>query len=176
MEYFVDVFFIVTKELLRRPPIKSAMLHCISKLFIINTPLELLKVRPLRFDSSNLNNLSIKSLYIAIWCLSSTPFLNKTRHGLWTPRESFFSKIWNFWPWADKLSWNFMRHFGYFWPNYKHYFGTVSPLSMGKSSWISFLQKTLIFRSKTLTPKCSQNKILAVKNFRNSVHISIFGA
>ena len=93
MEYFVDVFFIVTKELLRRPPIKSAMLHCISKLFIINTPLELLKVRPLRFDSSNLNNLSIKSLYIAIWCLSSTPFLNKTRHGLWTPRESFFSKI-----------------------------------------------------------------------------------
>ena len=42
-----------------------------------------------------------------------------------------------------------MRHLGYFWPNYKHYFGTVSPLSMGKCSWSSFLQKTLVFRSKT---------------------------
>ena len=47
-------------------------------------------------------------------------------HELRTPRESFFSKIWNFWAWADKLGRNFMRHLGYFWPNYKHYFGTVS--------------------------------------------------
>ena len=58
-----------------------------------------------------------------------------------------------------------MRHLGYFWPNYKHYFGTVSPLSMGECSWFSFLQKTLVFRSKT----CSQNKILAVKNLHNGV-------
>jgi hypothetical protein len=70
-------------------------------------------------------------------------------HGLRTPRESFFSKIRNFWAWADKLGRKFMRHLGYFWPNYKHYFGTVSPLSMGKCSWSSFLQKTLVFRSKT---------------------------
>ena len=69
-------------------------------------------------------------------------------HGQRTPRESFFSKIQNFWAWADKLGRNFMRHLGYFWPNYKHYFGTVSPLSIGKSSWFSFLQKTLVFRSK----------------------------
>ena len=66
-----------------------------------------------------------------------------------TTDRAFFSKIRNFWAWADKLGRNFMRHFGYFWPNYKHYFGTVSPLSMGKCSWFSFLQKTLIFRSKT---------------------------
>ena len=66
-----------------------------------------------------------------------------------------------------------MRHFGYFWPNYKHYFGTVSLLSMGKSSWFSFLQKTLIFSSKT--PKSSQNKILAVKNLEKSHRTSVFG-
>ena len=65
------------------------------------------------------------------------------------PDRAFFSKIRNFWAWADKLGRNFMRHLGYFWPNYKHYFGTVSPLSMGKCSWFSFLQKTLVFRSKT---------------------------
>ena len=47
-------------------------------------------------------------------------------HGLRTPRESFFSKIQNFWAWADKLGRKFMRHLGYFWPNYKHYFDTVS--------------------------------------------------
>ena len=66
-------------------------------------------------------------------------------HGLQTSRESFFSKIRNFLAWADKLGWNFMIHLGYFWPNYKHYIGTVSPLSIGKSSWIFFLQKTLVF-------------------------------
>ena len=70
-------------------------------------------------------------------------------HRLRTPRESFFFKNWNFWAWADKLGWNFMRHLGYFWPNYKHYFGTVSPLFMGKCSWFSFLQKNLVFSSKT---------------------------
>ena len=65
-----------------------------------------------------------------------------------TQRE-LFSRFWNFWAWAEKMGWNFMRHLGYFWPNYKHYFGTVSPLSMGKCSWFFFLQKTLVFRSKT---------------------------
>ena len=39
-------------------------------------------------------------------------------HGQQTPRESFFSKIRNFWAWADKLGWNLMRHLGYFWPNF----------------------------------------------------------
>ena len=66
----------------------------------------------------------------------------------WTSRENFFSKIRKFWAWADKLGWNFMRHLGYFWPNYQHYFGTVGPLSIGKCSWFPFLQKTLFFRSK----------------------------
>ena len=66
-----------------------------------------------------------------------------------TSRESFFSKIRNFLAWADKLGWNFGGHFGYFQPNYWHYFGTVSSLFMGKCSWIFFLQKTLVFRSKT---------------------------
>ena len=68
-----------------------------------------------------------------------------------------------------------MRHLGYFWPNYKHYLGTVSPLSMGKCSWLPFLQKTLVFRSITYnSTKYSQNKIWAIKNFGNSVHTSVF--
>ena len=66
-------------------------------------------------------------------------------HGQRTPRESFFSKFRKFWAWADKLGRNFMRHLGYFWPNYKHYFGTVSSLSMGKCSWFYFLQDKLGF-------------------------------
>ena len=65
-----------------------------------------------------------------------------------------------------------MRHLGYFWPNYKHYYGTASPLSMGKCCWFSFLQKTVFFLSKTHN---SQNKILAVKNLGNSDHTSVFG-
>jgi hypothetical protein len=32
---------------------------------------------------------------------------------------------------------------------FSHYFVTVSPLFMGKCSWIFFLQKTLVFGSKT---------------------------
>ena len=58
-------------------------------------------------------------------------FFDARNYGLRTPRQSFFSKIRNFWAWADKLGQNFRRHLGYIWPNYKHYFGTVSPLSMG---------------------------------------------
>ena len=73
-----------------------------------------------------------------------------------TQRE-LFSKIRNFWAWADKLGQIFGGYFGYFQPNYQHYFGTVSPLSMGKCIWFFFLQKTLVFRSKTynsqMTPK-----------------------
>ena len=81
--------------------------------------------------------------------LVSINFTNPMTHGLRTPRQSFFSKIRNFWAWADKLGWNFGGHFGYFQPNYWHYFGTVSPLFMGKCSWIFFLQKMLVFKSKT---------------------------
>ena len=86
------------------------------------------------------------------------------------PERTFFSKIRNFWTWADKLGWIFMRHLGYFWPNYQHYFGTVSLFLMGQCSWFSFLQKGL----KHITSLCSQNKILAGKNLGNSVHTSIF--
>ena len=70
-------------------------------------------------------------------------------HGQRTSRESFFSKIRNFWAWADKLGWTFVGHFGYFQTNYWHYFGTVSQLFIGKCSWIFYLQKMLVFGSKT---------------------------
>ena len=80
---------------------------------------------------------------------SSNQTWHDPMHGQRTSRESFFSKIWKFWAWADKLGWHFGVHFGYFQPNYWHYFGTVSPLFMGKCSWIFFLQKMLVFKSKT---------------------------
>ena len=76
-----------------------------------------------------------------ICLLSVIGEVHELHHGLRTPRERFFSKIRNFWAWADKLGWHFKRHLGYFWPNYKHYFGTESPLTMGKCSWFTFLQK-----------------------------------
>ena len=40
-------------------------------------------------------------------------------HGLRTPRESFFSKIPNFWAWADKLGRKILGHLGYFQRNYQ---------------------------------------------------------
>ena len=84
-------------------------------------------------------------LYVKLWHICSTLLCTDYRH----PERAFFSKIRNFCAWADKLDWNLMRHLGYFWPNYKQNFSTVSPLSMGKCSWFSSLQKTLVFRSKT---------------------------
>ena len=65
--------------------------------------------------------------------------LNGISISLRTPRKSFFSKIPNFWAWADILGWNVLRHLGYFRPNYQHYFGTLSPMSMGKWIWLFFL-------------------------------------
>ena len=47
---------------------------------------------------------------------------NYLYHGLRTPRESFFSKILNFWAWADILGRKFLRHLGYFQPDYQHPF------------------------------------------------------
>ena len=38
----------------------------------------------------------------------------RIRHGLRTPRESFFLNIRNFWAWADKFGGNFLRHLGYY--------------------------------------------------------------
>ena len=74
-----------------------------------------------------------------------------------------FNDIPNVWAWAEKL--------GYFWPNYQHYFGTVSPLSMGKWIWLFFLKKTMVLGPNTYIP----NMILSVKNLGNSHHTSVFG-
>ena len=80
-------------------------------------------------------------------------------HGLRTPRESGFSKIRNFCAWADKLGWNCISG------------QTISTIL---ALWVpclwenvagSLSYKTLCFLGlKHITPKCSQNKILAVKN------------
>ena len=42
---------------------------------------------------------------------------NRNKHGQRTSRESFFSKIRNFWAWADKLGRKYLGHLGYFRPN-----------------------------------------------------------
>ena len=51
------------------------------------------------------------------------------KHGLRTPRASFFSKILNSCTWADILGWNFLRHLGNFRPDYQHpfWYCDVSP-------------------------------------------------
>ena len=85
--------------------------------------------------------LGIISDLLFVFCCRSTTDYGHPERG--------FLKILNFWAWADKLGRNFMRHLGYFWPNCKHYFGTVSPLSMGKWIWLFALQKTLVFKPKT---------------------------
>ena len=94
-------------------------------------------------------------------------------HGLRTSRESFFSKIRNLWAWADKLGWTFLRHLGYFWPNYKHC--TLWVPCTSENVAVSLSSKKLWFLGlKHITPKCSQNKKWAVKNAGNSVHTSVF--
>ena len=51
--------------------------------------------------------------------------------------RELFSKIPNFWAWADK----FWGTWGFFRP-YSTHFGTVSPLSMFSNNQLLFLQKT----------------------------------
>ena len=91
-------------------------------------------------------------------------------------QRDFFSKIRNFWAWADKLGWNFLRHLGYFRPNNQHYFGTVSPLSMRKCIWFFFLQKTLVFRSTTYNSQITPKYDIGRKEFaKYSLHMSVVG-
>ena len=137
-------------------------------------------------------NLRRKKNLSLVWSSTAHPTYNQLirtlddalNHRQRSSRESFFSKIRNFWAWVDKLGWNFGGYFGYFqpnyWhyfgqPNYWHYFGTMSPLFMGKCSWIFFLQKYWFLNLKHITPKYSQNKILAVKNLEKSLHTFVFG-
>ena len=87
-----------------------------------------------------------------------------------------FSKIKNFWAWADKLCGNFMRHLGYFWPIYKHFFLALWVPCPWESVAGSLSYKKLWFLGlKHTTPKYSQNKIWAIKNLGNNVRTSVFG-
>ena len=82
-----------------------------------------------------------------------------------TQRKLFFQEFETFGLGQTNWAEIFFRHLGYFRPKYQHCFGTVSPLSMGKCSWFSPLQKSLVFRSKTYNSQ---------KNLGNSVHTVIF--
>ena len=53
---------------------------------------------------------------------SCSKIFHVDEHGLRTPRQRFVSKISNFWAWADTLGWIFLRHLGYFRPDYLHPF------------------------------------------------------
>ena len=72
-------------------------------------------------------------------------------------QRDFFSKISNFWAWADKLGRKFWGYLGFFQPKYSTHFGTVSPLFMALSIWLLFSTKNFDFQAKThksqITPK-----------------------
>ena len=70
-----------------------------------------------------------------------------------TQRELFFKnpKLLGL---GRQIGLKFLRKLSYFWPNYQHYFGTVSPLSMEKCIFGSFSYKKLWFSGlKHITPK-----------------------
>ena len=72
------------------------------------------------------------------------------------PKGVFFSKIPNFWAWADKLGWLILGYLGYFRLNYQHCFVTVSPL--------------VVFPIKNFYQV--PNMILGIMNLGNSLHTS----
>ena len=111
------------------------------------------------FHSEESNKITMNQIDISKFC----------NHGLRTPRESSFSKIWNFWAWADKLGCYFLRHLGYFRPKYQHYFGNES--SLGESIWFFFLNKPLVFRSKNI-----YSSHIGRKEFGKEPYTSVFGA
>ena len=97
--------------------------------------------------------------------------------GLRTPRESFFfSKILNFWAWADILGWNFQGVWGIYDRTISTHFGTVSSLSMFSIIQPLFLQKT---KPLYPTPKYffgSGIWIWAAKNLISSLRVSVVRA
>ena len=101
-----------------------------------------------------LSNIEIKMHYwghglgkyaLSIYCCIGQGYhqhYREPKHGLRTPREFFFSKIPNFWAWADKLGPKFGGILGIFGQFISTHFGTVSPLSMFSINHPLFLQKT----------------------------------
>ena len=136
----------IIKDFLSQP---IPLLIC-SGLLEYPVPLDFFSSLKFRFWK-NQNSISVLTWVLVYinWGNQKLFQVEHSNHELRTPRQSFFSKIRKFWAWADKLGWNFGGHFGYYQPNYWHYFGIVSPLFMGKCSWIFFLQKKLVFKSKT---------------------------
>ena len=89
------------------------------------------------------------------------------------PERAFF-KNYKLLGLGRQIGLNFMRHLLYFWPNYKHYLVFWHCESLVVAGSLSH-KKLWFLGIKHITPKCSQNKILAVKNLGNSVHTSLFG-
>ena len=117
-------------------------------------------------------------------CTYATTFFNRW-HAIWLqiltakdyghPERAFFSKIRNFWDWADiwaEILWDI-------WGISGQTIRTILALWVTcswKSPAGSLSYKKLWFLClKHITPKFSQSKILAIKNLGNSVHISVFG-
>ena len=86
--------------------------------------------------------------------------------------SELFSKISNFWAWADILGWNILRHLRYFWPDYQHPFWYCESI---------FSIRYFYKKSKPLypTPKYlfgSGIWIWAAKNVRFSLRVSVVRA
>ena len=94
---------------------------------------------------------------------SCSKIFHVDEHGLRTPRQSFISKISNFWAWADTLGWIFLRHLGYFRPDH---FGTMISLSMFSIIQPLFLQKIKYLFGSGIW-------IWISKNLRFSLHVFI---
>ena len=107
----------------------------------------------------------------------SRPYIYSLLHGLRTPRESFFfQKLETFrigqTNWA-KILWGI-------WGISCQTISTILVLWVpcpweNVAGYLSY-KKLWFLGLKHINPKCSQNKILAVKNLGNSVHISVVGA
>ena len=92
-----------------------------------------------------------------------------------TQRE-LFSKIPNFWAWADKLGRKFLGHLGIFGRFISNHFGTVSSLSMFSINQPLSLQKTKPLYPNPKKIFGSGSWIWARKNYEFSHRVSVVRA
>ena len=89
--------------------------------------------------------MACRNVFFILWAVIN---LDRSHHGLRTPRENFFSKIPNFWAWADILGCNVLRHLECFLAKLStNYFDTVKPLSIEVVLGCFSYKKTFVFQA-----------------------------
>ena len=89
--------------------------------------------------------------------------------------ESFFSEIRTFWAWADKLGWNLGGILAISSQNISTILALWVPCSWESVAGSFSYKKCWFLSLKHITPKYSQNKILAIKNMEKNLRTSVFG-